>query len=76
MTPYKHGDHVKVEFRNESTGESEWMWMTVDCCDDANRLVLGWLDNEPIVHAGRLKLGQHLAVSYDKVREHRQSVVS
>jgi len=72
MNRYQPGDHVKVEFKDDHTGESEWMWVKVDYCDDRNGLVFGWLDNEPVVHAGKLKLGQHLAVSYDNICEHRK----
>jgi hypothetical protein len=48
------------------------MWVEVDHCDDAQRLVFGRLDNEPLVNAG-LRLGQELAVSYDVIREHMKS---
>jgi len=71
VAAYERGDYVKVEFRDESTGESEWMWVKVDYCDDVNRLVFGWLNNGPVVHAEKLKVGQHLAISYDKIKEHR-----
>ena len=74
------GDHdvtfaagdVKFEIKNDATGESEWMWLTVDRCDDPNRLVFGWLDSEPVVFSSDLKLGQHMAVSYDNVRDHKK----
>ncbi len=72
MPTYQPGDYVKVEFKDERTRESEWMWVKVDNCDDKNRLVFGWLDSQPVVFPDRLKLGQHLAVSYDNVREHRK----
>lgn len=72
MTTYLPGDLVKVEFKDEQTGESEWMWVKVDHCDDFGRLVFGRLDNQPVVFAGKLELGQHLAVSYDNIREHRR----
>ena len=71
MPAYKSGDHVKVEFTDEVTGESEWMWVRVDSVDDARKLVCGRLDSQPIV-SSRLKVGQELAVSYDKVREHQR----
>lgn len=67
---YEPGDHVKVEFRDERSGESEWMWLRVDYCDDGKRLVFGVLDNQPIVFGEKLSLGQSLAVSYDNVRQH------
>jgi hypothetical protein len=67
------GDHVKFEITNEKTGESEWMWLGVDYCDESKRLVFGWLDSDPVVFSNELKLGQHLAVSYHNVREHKRS---
>ena len=73
MSRYKLGDQVKVEFADEHSGESEWMWVKVDHSDDENRLVFGTLDSEPIVNAG-LKVGRELSVSYDKIREHRRFV--
>lgn len=71
MSTYQSGDHVKVEFADDSSGESEWMWVQVESSDDENRIVFGRLDSEPILHAG-LKVGQEVAVSYDKIREHRR----
>lgn len=67
---YKKGDFVKVEIRDETTGENEWLWVLVDDSDDEKRLVFGKLDNEPIVHTN-LRLGMELAVSYDNIRDHR-----
>lgn len=72
MPTYLPGDHVKVEFKDEQTGESEWMWVKVDYSDEEKRLVFGWLDSEPVVHPESLKLGQHLAVSYDNIRDSRR----
>ena len=69
MSQYAPGDYVKVEFRHEPTGESEWMWVKVDRCDDERRVVFGKLDSEPLVNPD-LRLGQELAVSYDVIREH------
>jgi uncharacterized protein YegJ (DUF2314 family) len=66
---FENGDYVKVEFKDEASGESEWMWVRVSRADDANRLVFGTLDNEPIVMTD-LRLGMELAVSYDNIREH------
>jgi hypothetical protein len=71
MPTYQPGDYVKVEFREESTGESEWMWVAVDHAD-AERVVFGQLDNEPVVNRG-LRRGMELAVSYDNIREHKKS---
>jgi uncharacterized protein YegJ (DUF2314 family) len=71
MRKYAKGDHVKIEVVNEKSGESEWMWLSVDDSDDQRRLVFGKLDSEPIVNTD-MRLGQELAVSYDKIRDHRR----
>jgi hypothetical protein len=71
MGRYTKGDHVKTEVVDEKTGESEWMWLLVDRSDDVHHLVFGTLDSQPIV-AADMYLGQELAVSYDKVRDHRR----
>ncbi len=47
-------------------------YVKVEFKDDRNRLVFGWLDSEPVVFPERLKLGQHLAVSYDNIRDSRR----
>jgi hypothetical protein len=74
MARYEHGDYVKIEFPDETTGIGEWMWMRVDRSDDEKQLVFGTLDNEPLNDYGdKLKLGSELAVSYDKVRDHRKA---
>jgi uncharacterized protein YegJ (DUF2314 family) len=70
MGMYRQGDFVKVEIRDETSGENEWLWVLVDDSDDEKRLVFGKLDNEPIVHTN-MRLGMELAVSYDNVRDHR-----
>ncbi len=72
MAKYQPGDYVKAEFKNVDTGESEWMWVVVDSCDDEERVLFGRLDNEPVVGTG-LRLGDELAVSYEKVLEHRKA---
>ena len=72
MATYAAGDFVKAEFTDEKTGESEWMWVVVDSCDDEEGVLFGRLDNEPLVGTG-LHLGDELAVSYDKVVEHRKA---
>lgn len=64
---YGPGDYVKAEFHDESSGESEWMWVRVEFADDSERVVFGWLDNEPIVLSTQLRVGQRVAVAYDKV---------
>jgi uncharacterized protein YegJ (DUF2314 family) len=71
MGKYKNGDHVKIEVEDKQFGASEWMWMLVESSDDEQRLVFGNLDNEPIANRD-MKLGQQLAVSYDKIREHKR----
>jgi hypothetical protein len=58
---------VKVEFKEDSTGESEWMWVRIEHADDGERVVFGQLDNEPVVNKG-LRRGMGLAVSYDNIR--------
>lgn len=74
MARYNRGDDIKVEF--ESTEQylpGEWMWVRVQHCDEERQLVFGSLDNEPVVNSEDLRLGKELAISYDKVREHRNS---
>ena len=38
----------------------------------ARQVVLGTLDNEPLVNSEDLQLGEELAINYSKVREHRK----
>ena len=70
---FEPGDQVKFEIKDEKTGEAEWMWLRVDYCDEPNKMVFGWLDSQPIVFTPDMKLGQHLAVSYDNIREHKKA---
>lgn len=72
MAQYEPGDYVKVEFADEGSGESEWMWVEVQSCDDEKRVLFGQLDSVPVVHSEKLQLGAQIAVSYDKVRDHRK----
>ena len=72
MAKYQPGDYVKAEFKDEETGETEWMWVVVDSCDDEEGVLFGRLDNEPVVGTG-LHVGDELAVSYEKVVEHRKA---
>lgn len=44
----------------------------MDSCDNEEGILFGRLDNEPVVGTG-LRLGDELAVSYDKVVEHRKA---
>ena len=53
------------------TGESEWMWVQVDSCDDEAGLLFGRLDNEPLLRSAHV--GDELAVSYKKIVEHRKA---
>lgn len=61
---HEPGDYIKVEFAGESGMAGEWMWVRVLRCDDANQLVYGTLDNEPVSdYDGKVELGSELAVS-------------
>lgn len=71
MGKYAKGDHVKIEVQNEISGEVEWLWLSVDDSDDIRQIVFGKLDNEPIVNTD-MRLGQQLAVRYDKIRDHKR----
>lgn len=71
MLHKRRGDYVKVEFESsDRVLPGEWNWVRVAGCDERRRLIFGSLDNEPL--QGEMDLGQELAVSYDKVREHRK----
>lgn len=70
---FESGDYVKFEIKDDKTGESEWMSLRIDYCDELNRVVFGWLDSQPVVFTTDLKLGRHLAVSHDIIREHKKS---
>jgi len=72
MPNFQPGDYVKAEFKDEGTGESEWMWVVVDSCDDEAGVLFGRLDNEPLLGTD-LHLGDELAVSYQKIVEHRRA---
>ena len=41
MPKFQPGDYVKAEFQDEATGESEWMWVLVDSCDDEAGILFG-----------------------------------
>lgn len=62
---------MKVEFAGGPSGETEWMWVEVHSSDDEHKILFGKLDSQPVVHT-ELRVGQELAVSYDKIREHRR----
>lgn len=73
MPAYEKGDFVKVEFPAEAGGISEWMWLRVQSCNYAQRPVFGVLDSVPLNSHGKgVRLGTELAVSYDKVRDHKK----
>lgn len=73
MPRYDQGDYIKVEFDSQEHGlPGEWMWVLVHHCDEDRQLVFGTLDNEPVLNSEGLELGQELAISYGKVREHRK----
>jgi hypothetical protein len=69
----EQGDYIKFEIKDDKSGEAEWMWLRIDYCDEPKRIVFGWLDSQPVVFPSDLKLGQHIAVSYDNIREHKKS---
>lgn len=73
MPNYERGDHIKVEFEGENGMPGEWMWVIVRSRDDKKRIVYGTLDNEPVnEYGGKLRIGSELAISYDRVREHKK----
>ena len=69
MSRYERGDYVKVEFEGAGLLPAEWMWVQVDHSEEERRLIFGKLENEPIAQIDSLRLGEELAVSYDKIRE-------
>jgi hypothetical protein len=74
MAMYNRGDYIKAEFRNDQTGESEWMWVRIDSCDDEKQVVFGELDSAPVLdYGGKIGLGSQLAVSYENIREFRKA---
>ena len=74
MSKYQSGDYVKVEFPDEVTGVGEWMWVRVVHSDDEQRVLFGVLDSEPVnVQECNVKLGSQLAVSYDRIQDHKSS---
>ena len=60
-----------LSLRSTTDGQSEWMWLLVESSDDEQEIVFGKLDSQPVV-ATDMRVGQELAVSYDKVRDHRR----
>jgi len=72
MQRFQPGDYVKAEFKDEGSGESARMWVVVDSCDDDAGVLFGRLDNEPLLD-NALRVGDEIAVGYDKVLEHRKA---
>jgi hypothetical protein len=72
MPKFQPGDYVKAEFMDEETGKSERMLVHVIFCDDKTRVLFGRLDNEPLLGTA-FHMGDEVAVSYDKVVEHRKA---
>jgi hypothetical protein len=74
MSNYQPGDYIKVEFKNDETGEGEWMWVRVESFDDESQIVFGQLDSVPVLdHGEKLKVGSKLAVSYSNIRQHKKA---
>jgi hypothetical protein len=74
VAKYDQGDYVKAEFKDNQTGESEWMWVKVDYCDEAERIVFGRLDSQPVLdHGEKLRVGSQIAVSYGNIRQHMKA---
>jgi hypothetical protein len=75
MATYQPGDYIKVEFKDDSDPIGEWMWVRVESCAEESRLVFGVLDNEPVSDdlSEHVRLGSRLAVSFDKIREHKKA---
>ena len=74
MPKYQAGDFVKAVFQDERSGETERIWIIVDCCDEEKQLVFGKLDHEPMAaFFDKLWLGKDVAVSYDLIVGHRRS---
>ncbi len=70
---YQPGDYIKVELEGEGEQPGEWVWVLVQSADDHLGMVFGLLDNQPISAQTQLRIGQSLAISYEKVRDHRKS---
>jgi hypothetical protein len=68
MPQFHAGEFVKAEFKDDTSGENEWMWVRVESCDDKRQVLFGSLDSVPVVHTQALKLGSKVALSYSRVR--------
>jgi hypothetical protein len=50
------------------------MWLIVTGCDDANQLVFGLLDSDPLNdYDGQIGLGSELAIGFEQIREPRKA---
>jgi hypothetical protein len=75
LAQFERGDHIKVEFQSEIQNvPGEWMWVLVHYSDDERQIVFGTLDNEPVLRPDDVKLGEELAISYERVREHSKGL--
>lgn len=63
---------MKVEFEGETGLPAEWLWVRVESSDDRRKIVFGILDNQPVSSKADLSVGQSVAISYDKIREHKK----
>jgi hypothetical protein len=72
MPRFQPGDYAKAEFKDEGTGESEWMWVVVNSCDDEEGVLFWRLDNEPLLGTG-LRVGDEIAISYKKIVGYRKA---
>lgn len=73
MQQFERSDYIKVEITGPDEPIGEWIWVRVDYCDYQRELVFGSLDNEPLnEYGGDISLGSRLAVSFDRIREHRK----
>jgi hypothetical protein len=70
VSQYGLGDYIKADFKDERTGESEWMWVRIKGSDNDLRGVFGTRDRERITMTD-LNIGMVLEVSYDNIRDHR-----
>src|SRR5574337_537065 len=69
------GDHIKVEFRDVTCGESEWVWVLVESDDEEGGIAFGCLDNVPALdHGLNLRLGSPVAVDHRNIRGSKISV--
>ena len=65
MGRFQRGDHCKIEVGRE------FLWLYVRDSDDEAGLVFGRLDSEPVDNPD-LRLGEELAVAYERVLDHRR----